>query len=164
MHILDSYMNGRAAWGPLDVVVVYAFDSSTTTPAYTKVDKMYWLVQDKIGSFATNSRLSYIYFMSSGNNCTTQKRFAHSREEILSQSRTPCTTNMASGLAEAHRLIGECGNPNGIILLFSDGLIDNNKGDFFDGAEVFVSTWPVHTFVVGENTYSQVTFNWIYLS
>jgi hypothetical protein len=149
-------MNGRAESAPLDVVIVYAFDSSTTTPAYTKVNNVYWLVQDKIGSFASSSRLSYIYFMSSGNNCTTEKRFARSREEISPQSRTPCTTNMASGLAEAHRLIGQSENLNGIILLLSDGLIENNKGDFFGGAEEFVSTWPVHTFTVGKNSYNQV--------
>jgi hypothetical protein len=71
---------------------------------------------------------------------------------------------MASGLAEAHRLISECDNPNGIILLFSDGLINDNKGDFFDGAEAFASTWPVHTFTVGDNSYNQVLLHWMYTS
>lgn len=150
-------MNVCAEKGPLEVVVVYAFDSTTTTPAYTKVDRVYWLVQDKIGCMASSSRLSYIYFMSSGNSCTTQKRFARSGAAIVNWSKSGCTKNMASGLGEAHRLISQCENSNGIILLLSDGLVDKNRGDFFDGAEDFVSKWPVHTFTVGENAYNQVS-------
>ncbi|CAL4983025.1 unnamed protein product [Urochloa decumbens] len=137
----------------LEVVVVYAFDSSTTTPAYSLVDEVYWLVQSKIGSLAASSRLSYIYFMSSNNTYTFEKRFAASGEKIIVQTRLACTKNMACGLYEADRLIRECENPNGIILLLSDGLA--NKGDFYDGVEDFVSTWPVHTFTVGSDGYNQ---------
>ncbi|CAL4992389.1 unnamed protein product [Urochloa decumbens] len=137
----------------LEVVVVYAFDSSTTTPAYSLVNEVYWLVQSKIGSLAASSRLSFIYFMSSNNTYTFEKRFASSGEKIIVQTRLACTKNMACGLPEADRLIRECKNPNGIILLLSDGL--ENKGNFYDGVENFVSTWPVHTFTVGGDEYNQ---------
>ncbi|KAL6658171.1 hypothetical protein ACP70R_003757 [Stipagrostis hirtigluma subsp. patula] len=144
----------NAGSGPLEVVIVYAFDSTTATPAYRLVDEVYWFVQDKIGSLASSSRLSYIFVELAKNSYTCQKRFARSREEILAKSCVPCTKNMACGLPEAHRLIGQKSeNPNGIILLLSDGLI--NKGDFFDGAEDFASAWPVYTFTVGGDAYNQ---------
>ncbi|KAL6660789.1 hypothetical protein ACP70R_001824 [Stipagrostis hirtigluma subsp. patula] len=144
----------NAGSGPLEVVIVYAFDSTTATPAYRLVDEVYWFVQDKIGSFASSSRLSYIYVELAKNSYTYQKRFARSREEILATSHVPCTKHMACGLPEAHRLIGQKSeHPKGIILLLSDGLI--NKGDFFDGAEDFASAWPVYTFTVGGDAYNK---------
>uniref|UniRef100_A0ACD6A3T4 Uncharacterized protein n=1 Tax=Avena sativa TaxID=4498 RepID=A0ACD6A3T4_AVESA len=141
--------SGRA----LDVVIVYAFDSSTMTAAYAKVNNVYYLVEGKIGCFSSNSMISYVYFESSNNSCTSGKIFARERGIIIGGSTTPCTPNMASGLAEAHRMIGGGEIPaakKGIILFFSDGLMDKNKGSFFfDGTTDYVSKWPVYTFIVG---------------
>uniref|UniRef100_M8BNT8 Uncharacterized protein n=1 Tax=Aegilops tauschii TaxID=37682 RepID=M8BNT8_AEGTA len=61
---------------------------------------------------------------------------------------------MASGLSEAHKLISYRGHWNSTILLFSDGVI--NKGDYFDGAEDFVSKVPVHTFTLGGDANNHV--------
>ena len=71
------------------------------------------------------------------------------------RSRTTCTKNMASGLSEAHKLISCRGHWNSKILLFSDGLI--NKGDFFDGAEDYISKVPVHTFTLRGDAYNHVS-------
>lgn len=69
--------------------------------------------------------------------------------------RMTCAKNMASGLVEAHKMVSNSGNKNGIILFFSDGL--TNSGDFFDGTEDFISTVPVHTFTLGGDTYNHVS-------
>jgi hypothetical protein len=60
-------------------------------------------------------------------------------EYEVPQKLLPRTKKMACGLAEAHRLISLCKdpNPNDIIILISDGL--KYEGDFFDGAEDFKS-------------------------
>lgn len=139
--------------GALDVVVVYAFDCSTSTRDWARLNKVYWLVQDKLRKFPC-SCLSYLYIRTASNRYTTEKRMVGVKN-ILPESTVGCTKNMASGLPEAHRLISiSSDNPNGIILLFSDGS-PNNKGDFFDKAEDYVSTVPVHTFTLGSDAYNQ---------
>ena len=134
--------------GPLDVVVVYAFDCTYSTPDWVRVSQVYWLVERMLGQFP-GSCLSYVYVRSGSNMYTIEKR-AVGGKKILTEATVACTKNMASGLPEAHRLIDLASeNPNGIILLFSDGAIDKNKGDFFDNAEVYLSSVPVHTFTLG---------------
>uniref|UniRef100_N1R5M7 VWFA domain-containing protein n=1 Tax=Aegilops tauschii TaxID=37682 RepID=N1R5M7_AEGTA len=68
--------------------------------------------------------------------------------------RMTCTKNMASGLAEAHKMISSFGHHNNIILFFSNRLV--NKGDFFDGTQNFVSKAPVHTFTLAGDAYNHV--------
>uniref|UniRef100_A0ACD5YBS8 Uncharacterized protein n=1 Tax=Avena sativa TaxID=4498 RepID=A0ACD5YBS8_AVESA len=146
---LDSSPNsGR--W-PLDVVIIYAFDCTTSTPAWHTVNDVYELVQGKLSMFV-GSCLGFTYLMSTPNTYTSDMTLVGSNEKSSAWSRDTCTKNMASGLTEAHKLIGYRGHSNSIILLFSDGLI--NKGDFFEGAEDFISKVPVHTFTLGGDEYN----------
>jgi hypothetical protein len=127
------------------------------------MDEVFWLVQEKLTHFV-DSCLGYIYSMSTPNTYTSDMKLVDSSESKVTGymtssafRRAACTKNMASGLSEAHNLIGYRGHWNGIILLFSDGLI--NKGDFFDGAEDFISQVPVHTFTLGGDAYNHVPNN-----
>lgn len=143
-----------SGWEPLDVVIVYAFDCTHNTPAWYTMDDVFWLVQEKLTHFV-DSCLGYIYFMLTGNTYTSDMKLVDSAEtketgyKTFARHRIACTENMAYGLAVAHKMINNRGYKNGIILLFSDGLI--HKGDFFDGAENFISKVPVHTFTLGGN-------------
>lgn len=142
----------------LGVVIVYAFDCTTSSPNWDKVGhQVFWLVQEKL-TRSVGSCLGYTYTMSTPNTCISDMKLVNYREKKAdgytkgsAWRETACTKNMASGLPEAHRLISDQGLLNGIILLFSDGLV--NKGDFFDGAEDFVSKVPVHTFTLGGDAY-----------
>jgi len=144
---------------PLDVVIVYAFDCTDSTPAwYTVNNGVFWFVQEKLTQYV-DSCLGYIYVMSASNTYKSDLKVVDSAEtketgytKFAGRTLT-CTKNMASGLAEAHKMVSNRGYGNGVILFFSDGLI--NKGDFFDGTEKFVSTVPVHTFTVGGDAYNQ---------
>ncbi|CAO2141766.1 unnamed protein product [Urochloa humidicola] len=152
--LLDIILGGRE---PLDVVIVYAFDCTNSTPAWYTVDGVFWMVQEKLTRYA-GSCLGYIYVMSTPNTYTCDMKPVDSGEtkatgyKTFAWRRTACTKNMASGLAEAHKMVGSRGYHNGIILFFSDGLI--NGGDFFDGTEDFISKVPVHTFTVGGDAYN----------
>jgi len=107
-----------------------------------------------------DSCMGYIYPMLTPNNYTSDMKVVDPAESkatgytAFDWRRLPCTKNMASGLAEAHKMLRNRGNQNGIILFFSGGLI--NKGDFFDGTENFKSEVPVHTFTLGGDAYNQV--------
>ncbi|KAJ1255212.1 hypothetical protein BS78_K280100 [Paspalum vaginatum] len=154
--LAPSSSSGR---GPLDVVIVYAFDCTDYTPAwYTVDDGVFWLVQEKLTHF-DDSCIGYIYPMLSDNTYTSDMKLVDSADTkttgytAFAWRRMACKKNMASGLAEAHKMIGNRGYQNGIILFFSDGLV--SKGDFFDGAETFVSTVPVHTFTLGGDAFNQ---------
>ncbi|XP_048546772.1 uncharacterized protein LOC125525813 [Triticum urartu] len=151
-----SFISGR---DPLDVVIVYAFDCTNSTPAWYTVDSgVFWLVQEKLTHYV-DSCMGYMYVMSTPNTYTSDMKVVDSAETKetgytgSTRRRMTCTKNMASGLVEAHKMVSNRGYRNGIILFFSDGLI--NKGDFFDGTEKFVSTVPVHTFTVGGDAYNQ---------
>jgi hypothetical protein len=146
----------------LAVVIVYAFDCTNSTPAWDTVDDgVFWLVQEKLTQYA-DSCLGYIYVMSTPNTYTCDMKPVDSAEtkatgykSFARRSRMTCTKYMASGLVEAHKMIGSRGSyQNGIILFFSDGLI--NTGDFFDGTESFISKVPVHTFTLGGDAYNHV--------
>jgi hypothetical protein len=138
----------------LDVVVLYAFDCSDATPDWGRVNQVYWMVQSKLAQFP-DSCLSYLYVMSRSNRYTKEKRMVGAKN-ILPETTLQCYKDMASGLPEAESLIGlSSENPNGIILLFSDGSI-NNKGDFFDKAKDYAPKVPVHTFTLGSDAYNQV--------
>jgi len=163
IHVLmnDQYIiffgTGR---GPLDVVLLYGFDCTSSTPNWYKMDKIFWLVHAKLTHFVDSS-LGYVYVMSTPNTYTSDMKLVDSTETEATGykgssfwHRASCTKNMASGLTEAHKLISYREHSNGIILLFSDGLI--NKGDFFDGAEDFVSEVPVHTFTLEGDAYNEV--------
>ncbi|KAF7005332.1 hypothetical protein CFC21_020457 [Triticum aestivum] len=159
LRLVDTILSGAGKW-PLDVVIVYAFDSTTSTPDYKTVDNIFWLVQEKLIRLV-DSCLGYTYVMSTPNTCTSDRKIVDSTDtELKGYKRSPswrrsaCTKNMASGLFEAHKLISYRGHWNSIILLFSDGLI--NKGDYFDGAEDFVSKVPVHTFTLGGDANNHV--------
>ncbi|XP_044433690.1 uncharacterized protein [Triticum aestivum] len=150
-------ISGRRA---LDVVIVYAFDCTDSTPAWYTVDNgIFWLVQEKLTNLC-DSCMGYIYPMSTPNTYTSDMKVVDSAETKetgytgFAWRRMTCSKNMASGLAEAHKMISNRGCHNGIILFFSDGLI--NKGDFFDGTENFVSKVPVHTFTLGGDAYNRV--------
>jgi len=138
--------------GALDVVIVYAFDCTTSTPDWYKVGDVYTMVQEKLAHFV-DSCLGFIYVMSTPNTYTSDISFVDSsKTESSARKRDTCTKNMASGLPEAHKMMRDRSDSNGIILLFSDGMV--NKGDFFDGAEDFISTVPVHTFTLGGDAYN----------
>ncbi|CAO2153201.1 unnamed protein product [Urochloa humidicola] len=152
---LPSSSAGR---GALDVVNVFAFDCREYSSAWYTVVDIFWMVQEKLSDFV-NSRISYIYFMN-GNTYTWDTMLVDSAETKATGDtefaghRLSCTENMASGLAEAHKMISSSlGYRDGIILFFSDGLV--NKGDFFDGTEDFISKVPVHTFTLGADAYNQ---------
>ncbi|CAL4979965.1 unnamed protein product [Urochloa decumbens] len=152
-------LSSNSGRGPLDVVIVYAFDCSSSTSAwYTVDDGVFWMVQEKLTHFA-DSCLGYLYVMLSGNTYTCDMKLVDSGETKatgytgFARRRMTCTENMASGLAEAHKMISNRGYENGIILFFSDGLV--NRGDFFDGTKNFVSKVPVHTFTLGGNANNQ---------
>ena len=139
------------------MVIVYAFDCTTSTPAWYTVNRVYALVQGKLSQLV-DSCLGYTYVMLGSNTYKSDMNLVESIEtgNTGSSARTTdtCMKNMASGLTEAHKLIGYRGHSNSIILLFSDGLINN--GDFFDGAEDFISKVPVHTFTLGGDAYNHV--------
>ncbi|VAI93134.1 unnamed protein product [Triticum turgidum subsp. durum] len=153
-----STFSGR---GPLDVVIVFAFDrtNSTAQTRYTVAHGVFWLLQEKLTRFV-DSCLGYIYVMSTPKTYTytLDMKLVYSKEKkdapytVFNERTRTCTKNMASGLAEAHNMIKNRGHHNGIIFLFSDGLI--NKGDFFDGTDNYVSEVPVHTFTLGGDTYN----------
>ena len=152
-----SSISGRK---PLDVVIVYAFDCTDSTPAWYTVDNgIFWLVQEKLANLP-HSCMGYIYVMSTANTYTSDMKVVDSAETKetgytgFAWRRIACNKHMASGLIEAHKMINNRGHHNGIILFFSDGLI--NKGDFFDGTEDFVSRMPVHTFTLGGDEYNHV--------
>ncbi|KAM0858016.1 hypothetical protein ACQ4PT_048071 [Festuca glaucescens] len=156
---------------PLDVVIVYAFDSTTTTPAWEKVDEVFWLLQKKLNG-SVDSALGYTYTMSTTNTYISDMKMASSHLDKNANgkytvssawTKTTCMKNMASGLLEAHKLMSYREHQNAVILLFSDGLI--NKGDFFDGSEDFISKVPVHTFTLGGDAYNHVmSSEWSYPS
>ncbi|XBI04282.1 hypothetical protein VPH35_132605 [Triticum aestivum] len=140
-----SSVSGRE---PLDVVIVYAFDCTESTPAWYTVDNgIVWLLQEKLTHFP-ESCMGYIYVDLTPNTYTSDMKVVDPNETMT------CTKNMASGLADTHKIISNHGHHNGIILFFSDGLI--NKGDFFDGTENFVSKVHVHTFTLGGDAYNHV--------
>lgn len=135
-------------------MIVYAFDCTYYTPAwYTVDDGVFWLVQEKLKHYA-DSCLGYIYVMSTHNTYTCDMKPVDAAEtkatgyKGFARRRMTCTKNMASGLVEAHKMVSNRGNKNGIILFFSDGLT-TNSGDFFDGTNNFISKVPVHTFTLG---------------
>jgi hypothetical protein len=145
----------------LDVVVLYAFDCTESTPDWHRVNEVYWMVQSKLAQFP-DSCLSYLYVRSGSNSYTKEKRVVGGKN-ILPETTLGCDKDMASGLPEAESLISlSSKNPNGIILLFSDGSI-NNKGDFFDKAEDYVPKVPVYTFTLGSDAYNQVRLH-IYIA
>jgi len=142
------------------VVLVYAFDCTNSTLAWAKMDgSIFWIVQERLTRLE-DSCMGYIYPMLTPNNYTSDMKVVDPAESkatgytAFDWRRLPCTKNMASGLAEAHKMLRNRGNQNGIILFFSGGLI--NKGDFFDGTENFKSEVPVHTFTLGGDAYNQV--------
>jgi hypothetical protein len=141
--------------------MVYAFDCTDSTSAWHTVDNgVFWLLQEKLTHFP-DSCMGYVYVMSSPNTYTSDMKLVDSAETRetgytgFARRRMDCTKNMASGLPEAHKMIRSRGIRNGIILFFSDGLV--NKGDFFDGTENFRSKVPVHTFTLGGDAYNQVS-------
>ncbi|XP_044432411.1 uncharacterized protein [Triticum aestivum] len=166
--LLDSLLDGTlkdiekppiSGREPLDVVIVYAFDSTQSTPAWHTVDNgVFWLVQEKLTHFA-DSCMGYIYVMSTPNTFTSDMKVVDLADKKdtsyngFAWRRMTCTKKMASGLVEANKMVTNRGYRNGVILFFSDGLI--NKGDFFDGTEKFISKVPVHTFTVGGDAYNQ---------
>lgn len=146
--------------GPLDVVLVYGFDCTTSTPNWYKMDDVFWLLHEKLIHFG-DSYLGYIYVMSTPNTYTYDMKLVDPDEsQATGYKKSPswrqftCTKSMASGLSEAHKLISFRGHSNGTILFFSDGMI--NKGDFFDGVDEFDSKVPVHTFTLGGDEYNEV--------
>nr|BAK00782.1 predicted protein [Hordeum vulgare subsp. vulgare] len=158
-RLVDNILSG-AGKRPLDVVIVYAFDSTTSTPDWKTVNNIFWLVQDKLIR-TVDSCLGYTYVMSTPNTCTSDMKIVDSTDtELQGYKRSPawtqttCSKNMASGLSQAHKLISYREHWNGVIFLFSDGLI--NKGDYFDGAGDFVSKVPVHTFTLGGDANNHV--------
>jgi len=147
---------------PLDVVVVYAFDCTYDTPAWNTVDGVFWLVQEKLTNLA-DSCLGYICPRLSVNIYISDMKLVDSADTKASgykefaERTMACRKNMASGLAEAHKMISNRGYRNGIILLFSDGI--EHEEDFFDGAESFHSDVPVHTFTLVGDAYNRVCIN-----
>lgn len=146
------------------MVIVYAFDCSDYSQAwYTVADGVFWLVHEKLTHFA-NSCMGYIYPLLVTENgtqaYTSEMKPVESTEtrktgyKCFSTLTISCTKNMASGLAQAHKMVSNRGYQNGIILFFSDGL--KNEGDFFDGTDNFKSTVPVHTFTLGGDAYNHV--------
>jgi hypothetical protein len=141
------------------VFIVYAFDSTTSTPAYKKVDEIFWMVHKELTK-SVNTSLGYIYVMSTPNTYTLDMKLVDPADKDGSYKgssawrRTACTKNMASGLYLANEFLSNHGKSNSIILLFADGL--GNMGDFFDGSEGFVSKFPVHTFTVDGDADSKV--------
>ena len=137
------------------MVLVYAFDCTNSTHAWAKMDRsIFWIVQERLTRLE-DSCMGYIYPMLTPNNYTSDMKVVDPAEsKATGYTAFDCTKNMASGLAEAHKMLRNRGNQNGIILFFSDGLI--NKGDFFDGTENFKSEVPVHTFTLGGDAYNQV--------
>ncbi|XP_020167963.1 uncharacterized protein [Aegilops tauschii subsp. strangulata] len=159
-HVPNKLSSDNSGRGPLDVVIVYAFDCTDWTPAWYTVDNgIFWMVQEKLTHFP-DSCMGYIYVMSTANTYTSDMKVVDSAETKetgytgFARRRTTCTKNMASGLAEAHKMISSRGHHNGIILFFSDGLM--NEGDFFDGTNNFISEVPVHTFTLAGDTYNNV--------
>lgn len=156
--MVDTWFAGRA---PLDVVIVYAFDCSNkmTSTFYTVDDGVFWMVHEKLTHFV-DSCMGYICFVLTTNIYLTDMKLVDSAEtretgyNHIAEREITCTKNMACGLPEAHKMISNRGYQNGIILVFSDGLI--HEGDFFDGAENFVSNVPVHTFTLGGDAYNHV--------
>lgn len=156
--MVDTWFAGR---GPLDVVIVYAFDISNkmTSTFYTVDDGVFWMVHEKLTHFV-DSCMGYICFVLTSNMYLTDMKLVDSAEtretgyNHIAECEITCTKNMACGLPEAHKMISNRGYQNGIILVFSDGLI--HEGDFFDGAENFVSNVPVHTFTLGGDAYNHV--------
>jgi hypothetical protein len=133
------------------VVIVYAFDCTTSTPAWYKMDDVYSLVEEKLTDLVDT--IGYIFVMSTPNTYRSDMKSVDSAEtQKTGYKKSPawckafCTKQMACGLDKAHKLISHSGNKNGIILVFSDG--STHKGDFFDGAKDFVSKVPVHTFIL----------------
>ena len=154
---MSGPMAAHPGRGGLDVVIVYAFDCTTSTPDWYRVGDVYTMVQGKLGRFMDNC-LGFIYVMSTANTYTSDINLVDSSKtgytESSARKKAICTKNMASGLPEAHKMMRGRADSNGIILLFSDGLV--NKGDFFDGAEDFISKVPVHTFTLGGDAYNYV--------
>nr|XP_051198286.1 uncharacterized protein LOC127311847 isoform X2 [Lolium perenne] len=133
------------------VVIVYAFDCTTSTPAWYKMDDVYSLVEEKLTDLVDT--IGYIFVMSTPNTYRSDMKSVDSAEtQKTGYKKSPawckaaCTKQMACGLDKAHKLISHSGNKNGIILVFSDG--STHKGDFFDGAKDFISKVPVHTFIL----------------
>uniref|UniRef100_A0A453Q943 VWFA domain-containing protein n=4 Tax=Aegilops tauschii subsp. strangulata TaxID=200361 RepID=A0A453Q943_AEGTS len=159
LHVPDKVSSASLGRGPLNVVIVYAFDCTNWTSAWYTVDGIFWMVQEKLTYFA-GSCLGYIYVISTPNTYTLDMKVVDPTETKetgytkFAWHRMTCTKNMASGLAEAHKMISSCGHHNSIILFFSDGLV--NKGDFFDGTQNFVSKVPVHTFTLAGDAYNHV--------
>jgi hypothetical protein len=135
-------------------VVLRAFQHSTRN-YYRQlkygVDHLKMNIAKAVSNFALGcTGLSEVY--------SRRDEYVFSKQNILTgeyevpEQTLPCTKKMACGLAEAHRLISLCKdpNPNGIIFFISDG--KKYEGDFFDGAEDFKSTWPVHTFSLNNIT------------
>jgi len=118
------------------------------------------MVQEKLTHYM-DSCLGYIYPMMNGNTYTSDMKLVDPEETkatgytAFAWRRLACTKNMASGLDEAHKMINNRGYQNGIILLFSDGLIHTE--DFFDGAKKFKSKVPIHAFTLGGVEYNQVS-------
>lgn len=134
----DQYCRPAAVGrGGLKVVLLYAFDCTGYSPAWFKMEDVFWLVQEKLVVHFAGSSLGYIYVMSERNTYTCDMKLVDSADTQAGGykggsfwHRTACNKSMASGLALAHQLISDDGGSKGIILLFSDdGSI--NKGDFF---------------------------------
>ena len=149
------------------MVIVYAFDCTDSTPAWYTVDNgIFWLLQEKLIHFP-ESCMGYIYIDMTPNTYTSDMKVVDPNETKetgytrFAWHRMTCTKNMASGLADAHKMISNHGHHNGIILFFSDGLL--NKGDFFDGTENFVSKVPVHTFTLGGDAYNHVCTRLVFI-
>jgi hypothetical protein len=128
-------------------VILLAFDDSRYSRLYPiwKARDLRMNIAKVVSNFAFGcTGLSEVY--PTGNEYDFSKENILTGEYVVPKQTLPCTKKMACGLAEAHRLIGLCKdpNPNGIIILISDG--EKYEGDFFDGAEDFKSTWPVHTY------------------
>lgn len=135
---------------------MYRDEGTTGRGCYYRVLEVYSLVEKKLAKFP-GSCLSFPWY--------SYSTFVYAKtmvgvKKILPEIWKGGYKNMAVGLPEAHNLISLSSgqNPNGrILLLFSNGLADNN-GDFFDNAEGFISTVPVHTFTVGSDAYNQVPY------
>uniref|UniRef100_A0ACD5ZQL8 Uncharacterized protein n=1 Tax=Avena sativa TaxID=4498 RepID=A0ACD5ZQL8_AVESA len=147
--------------GPLDVVIVYGFDSTNNaTPPFYRVDKIFWMVQEKMLRNAVGSRpgrLGYVHFWRPNTYTSDMKVVDSGDVEGRGYRTSPiwkrpsCEKKMASGMSEAQKLIGD--TRDAVIVFFSDGLV--HMGDYFDGAEDFKAQVPVHTFTLGGDGYNQ---------
>ncbi|KAM3298181.1 hypothetical protein ACQJBY_039906 [Aegilops geniculata] len=80
LPVPDNLSSASSGRGPLDVVIVYAFDCTDWTSAWYTVDNgIFWLVQEKLTHFV-NSCMGYIYVMLTSNTYTSDMKLVDSAE------------------------------------------------------------------------------------